>query len=91
MRAFCATAFSLALLFFPDGASDAFMQLYTRPGERWLMCSLLIGGDGDLQCIEEGVLGYGAVPPLNISQRLPGRSAAPSSAASRPARLPCSR
>ena len=66
----CATAFGLAFLFFSDDAPDAFMQLYTRPGERCLICSLLLDGGGDLQCAEEDVPDYGAALSSNIFQRL---------------------
>ena len=34
------------------------------------MCPLLIDGGGDLQCIEEGVLGYGAAASPSIFQRI---------------------
>ena len=66
----CAAAFGLALLFFSDDAPDAFTQLHTHPGDRWVGCSLLLDDGGDLQCVEEAVLGYGAAPPLNTFQRL---------------------
>ena len=66
----CAAAFGQPLLFFSDDVSDALMQLYARPGERWFVCSLLLNDGGDIQCAEERVLGYGAAPSSNIFQRL---------------------
>ena len=66
----CAATFGLALLLLSDDASDAFVQLYIRPGERWLAYSLFLDDGGDLQCVEEGVFGYGAALSPNIFQRL---------------------
>jgi hypothetical protein len=66
-----ARSFGEPLVFFSDDASDAFMQLYTHPSEHWVMCLLNLDPSGHLQCVEEGVLGYGGAPSSNIFQRLP--------------------